>query len=245
MRVGIYGYGFLGKAMHRLFENTGHEIVIRDPEQGHLQPMDGIDLAIICVPTPPGPQGECNVSIVTKVVKTCPADLILIKSTVSPGTTDTLKRDTNKRIVFSPEYMGESKYFVPDRWLNPTDARKHGFMIVGGHEEDTADIIDIFLPILGPTCRFRQMEAKQAEIVKYIENSFFAVKVMFANEIRRICEASGVGYHPVREAWVDDPRTIRTTPLRFETSEGSAANVFRRTSVRWLTTVERSALRHF
>jgi len=206
MKIGIIGYGFLGQAMRNIFIDH-HQVVIHDPPRGWgLRPV-GADLEIICVPTPSGPNGECNTSIVRKVIMNSSAPLILIKSTVAPCTTDQLAADfPDKRIVFSPEYMGESKYHVPNEFLHPTDARQHGFMILGGKPKDCSDVIDIFLPILGPTCRFRTMSALDAEIVKYAENSFFAMKVTFANELRRIADAFGANYHSIREGWLDDPR---------------------------------------
>jgi len=219
MKVGIYGHGFLGQHMRALMEEH-HSVVVCDPALMYHGPLTDLDLAIVCVPTPPGPNGECNISIVNKVVRETDAKLILIKSTVAPGTTELLRKETKKRVVFSPEYMGESKYFVPDQWVNPTDSRKHGWMVVGGEPEDCGAIIDIFLPILGPTCRFREMTSTQAELVKYAENSFFALKVTYANELRRICDAFGVGYHAVREGWIDDPRANPNHTAAFKQEPG-------------------------
>jgi UDPglucose 6-dehydrogenase len=128
---------------------------------------------------------------------------------VEPGTTDRLDQSViplNTDIAFSPEYMGESKYFVPDRYLDPVNPLSHGFMVIGGSDRVCSRIADIFLPILGPTTRFRFMTALEAELVKYFENSYFSMKVTFANELRTICEAAGVNYHRVREGWLDDPR---------------------------------------
>lgn len=227
MKVSIIGYGFLGGCMYDALKDTDHDIVISDPARGFHHRIEDADLSIICVPTPPGPNGECNTSIVRKVVSESSAKVILIKSTVAPGTCRQLTTDfPDKRIVFSPEYMGESKYFVPDKWVNPRDVKRHGFMILGGNEEDTGAVIDFFLPIFGPTCRFRQMSWEQAEIIKYAENSFFALKVSFANEIRRLCEAMGVGYHAVREGWIDDPRTNPNHSAAFRDERGFGGKCF-------------------
>ena len=133
------------------------------------------------------------------------SDVVLIRSTVTPGTCDKLNA-IRPGIVFAPEYMGEGKYYIPPEFPDPKNAITHGFMILGGDEQDCSLVADMFLPICGPCTRFRFVTRKEAEIIKYCENAFFAVKVTFANQIRQICEASGVNYHRVREGWIDDPR---------------------------------------
>ena len=52
--------------------------------------------------------------------------------------------------------------------------------------------------IMGPS--------KEIEMAKYMENCFLATKVIFCNEIYKICEKLGLDYNIVREAWVADPR---------------------------------------
>ena len=72
-------------------------------------------LSIICVPTPENPDdGSCDISIVEEVVTWIETPLILIKSAVAPGTTDFLRTKYDKRITVSPEYFGESTYFLPE-----------------------------------------------------------------------------------------------------------------------------------
>lgn len=206
MTVAIVGMGYVGTAMRLLFPDA----VCIDPPKGTVTDYtaaEGCALAIVCVPTPMRPDGSCDTAIVESVVPELDSGLILIRSTVTPGTCDRLAERTGKRIVFSPEYIGESRYWTPPQFPQPKDPRSHGFMILGGTDVDCADVADLFLPVLGPATRFRFMTRTEAELVKYAENSFFALKVTFANELRRICERAGVCYHRVREGWLDDPRT--------------------------------------
>jgi UDPglucose 6-dehydrogenase len=202
-KVVIIGFGVLGQAMHRLFPSAD----LIDPPKNHpwIDTSDH-DLAIVCVPTPSLPNGRCDISAVEEAVAKCNAANILVKSTVEPGTCSRLDTSHGKFVVFSPEYIGESKYYTPPQFPDPHDARSHGFMILGGNSTACSDIADIFLPVLGPTCRFRFMTATEAELVKYAENAFFAMKVTFANELRRICENAWANYHVVREGWLDDSR---------------------------------------
>jgi nucleotide sugar dehydrogenase len=207
-----------------------YQVLIFDPlykeeKKGNLEFVGGMErtqeceLTIICVPTPSKDNGECDLSYVEDAISKIKSPLILIKSTIEIGTTDRLKEKYNKRIVFSPEYVGESKYFNP---YFSKDMKETPMLVLGGDKKDTSRIIDLFVPILGPTKFYYQTSAKAAEIAKYMENTFFAMKVTFCNEMFEICEKAGVDYWDVREAWLLDPRINRmhTAVLRDERGFG-------------------------
>lgn len=203
-RVAIIGAGYVGTGMQQIFPDA----LIVDPPKGlgSWEETAECELSIICVPTPMRYDGSCDTNIVEEAVQNTRSDLVLIKSTVTPGTTLELGRRLKKRICFSPEYMGESRYWTPPEYPDPRSPIGHRFMIIGGVPDCCSAIADIFLPVLGPATRFRFMSSTEAELVKYAENAFFALKVTFANELRRICDRTGVNYHTVREGWLDDPR---------------------------------------
>lgn len=204
MNIAIIGYGFVGKAYHNVFKDA---YIFDEPLGiGTKDEVNKCHMAIVCVPTPSQEDGSCDTSIVESVVSWLETPLILIKSAVEPKTTDRLKETYKKRIVVSPEYVGESKYYIPERYLSKNDPTKHEFLILGGDDTDCEEVADIFAPIVGAVTRIRIMKAVEAEIIKYAENSFFATKVTFANHLRDICEASGASWHRVREGWIDDPR---------------------------------------
>jgi UDPglucose 6-dehydrogenase len=233
-RIAIVGLGHVGAGMRSLFPRA----LLIDPGKGlngadsagnYRRNAETCDLAIVCVPTPMGKDGACDTSIVERVVAGLESHLVLIKSTVTPGTCRMLVEKYGKRIVFSPEYMGESKYWTPSWAPNPVDPRSHGFMILGGPTPYCGDVADIFLPVLGPATRFRFMSYEEAELVKYCENAFFAMKVTFANQLRDICEAMGPGrvnYHNVREGWLDDPRVGPMHTAAFKDDRGFDGKCF-------------------
>jgi nucleotide sugar dehydrogenase len=212
----IVGAGYVGQGMLRIFPDAD----IVDPALGRPYTDTHYDLAVICVPSPMNPDGSCDTGIVEYAVKTVKADLILVKSTVTPRTCINLVLDTGKNVVFSPEYMGESRYWTPAWAPNPTDPIGHGFVILGGFNPHCSAVADILMPILGPATRFRFMGHTEAELVKYAENSFFSMKVTFANELRRICERAGANYHLVREGWLDDPRVGPMHTAAFKRAPG-------------------------
>jgi len=203
-KIAIVGMGIVGQGMLKIFPNAYQ---FDEPKGiGSREEVNACEMAVICVPTPMREDRSCDTSIVENVLGWIESPLILIKSAVEPGTTDKLKKKFNKRIVVSPEYMGESTYWIPERLLDPTNPLSHGFVILGGDDKDCEEIADLFTPVVGPVTRIRFVKAIEAEIIKYAENSFFATKVIFSNELRSICEVSGASWHRVREGWLDDPR---------------------------------------
>jgi nucleotide sugar dehydrogenase len=219
-RIAIIGHGTVGKGMERLFGGR-FEIVIYDPASGCLDrdAVNRCDLGIVCVPTPSLPDGSADISSVTEVVGWLSTPLILLKSTVPPGTTDRLARHYGKALCFSPEYMGESIYFTPPwKYPDPGDAKSHTFVIIGGAK--ASEIAGYFMKVMGVDTRYSLTSAIEAELTKYMENAFFAVKVAFCNEFFNIATAFGVDYKSLRENWLLDPRINPNHTLVFEDDRG-------------------------
>ena len=205
MKIGIIGLGYVGTTMQRLFADHA-DLVTYDAAQPGPYPHEQFadcDLALVCVSTPPGPDGACDTSNVYDAVKRLPTRHILLRSTVAPGTTDHLGEITGKSVCFAPEYVGESRYYQP---FFSTDAATVPFLVVGGAPAARRHVIDMLLPVLGPSKAYFQCTALEAELVKYMENTYFATKVTFVNEFARICAAFGADWHTVREGWLLDPR---------------------------------------
>jgi nucleotide sugar dehydrogenase len=181
------------------------------------QELATCDFAVVCVGTPMGEDGSCDVSYVEDAIRRLPVDRILIKSTVVPGTTDRLVSETGKLICFSPEYIRETTYFHPfwDR-----GAAAIPFLIVGGSPDARRAIIDDVISILGPEKTYFQCTAIEAEVIKYMENSYLATKVTFVNEFYEICKAFDADWHTVREGWLLDPRVDRSHTLVFPKERG-------------------------
>jgi len=97
---------------------------------------------------------------------------------------------------------------------------KTPFLILGGQKQATAGVLDLLVSVLGPKKKYRQMEALEAELVKYMENTYFAVKVTFANEMKAICDQFGADYYTVRDGWALDPRVDEMHTLVFPNKRG-------------------------
>jgi len=220
-KVGIIGSaGWVGKSMKNLFP----EAICYDknnPEciawQTSLLGADGkpkieqraIDMrdintcsiAFICVPSPCPDKGALDTSIVEEVVKECKCPLIVMRSTVNPGTCDYLSAKYKKNIVMVPEYVGET----PRHPL--LDEKQTPFIIMGGKPEDCRKLIELYTTVYNANVTIRQMTALEAEIVKLSENRAIAFKVSQCQELYDACEKNGVDYYKIRDAvYGDDPR---------------------------------------
>jgi UDPglucose 6-dehydrogenase len=217
-KIAIIGHGIVGKAFEKMIASF-YQIIVYDPLENKVYPEDEInkcDLAVICVPTNANKDGSCDVSIVEKMVNKIKSKYILIKSTVEPGTVDKLVKKTKKKICFSPEYIGESSYYHP-YWKEMVETP---FLIVGGDDEISSYVIELLEPVLGPTKQYFKCKALEAEIIKYMENSFFATKVTFVNEFFSICQAFGADWHTVREGWLLDSRINKMHTSVFKDKRG-------------------------
>jgi len=199
-KVGIVGAGVVGSAIESL---CGRNTIMYDIKPGYChdrQVINSCDVVFVCVPTPSKPDGACDTSIVEQAVNWISADLIIIRSTVPPGTTDRLRNKYRKHIVFQPEYLGET---VAHMYNNTAD---HKFIVLGGTTEDTSKAADFYKHYYNSTVRFHFCDAATAELAKYMENAFFAVKVTFVNEFYDIAKAHGVDFNILREICLADTR---------------------------------------
>jgi len=213
MKVGIIGFGWVGKAQRALFP----EAEIYDPyyEEEDLdsfgkfhkpfadtkEEVNTCAVTFVCVPTPNKKDGTLNIKIVEDAVKWCESDIIVIRSTVNPGDCDRLAKKYDKRLVFQPEYLGES---VAHPLLDP---KTRPFVILGGKPEDTRVVIETYHNTYNADTSIRQTTLKEAEVIKLSENRAIAFKVSQVQELYDACEAAGVDFYVVRDAvYGDDPR---------------------------------------
>lgn len=230
-KVGIVGYGVVGIGIHKLFKEA--VTAIYDPVTGTSKKSDfnDLDLVVICVPTNAKKTGEADTSIVwdsllwlSDVIRK--DTVILIKSTTPPNQLREMTK-LYKHLVFSPEYMGESSYFTPFwQYPDPEDMKMHTWQTFGGKPKDTSRCIDIFIKAMGPHVKFHQTDIVTAGLAKYIENSFFAMKVTFCNEFYDIAKAHGVNYNELRELWLADPRICPMHTAVFPKDRGYGGKCF-------------------
>jgi len=196
MTVKIYGYGWVGKAVHSIFPSA----LIHDPMQGFVEKRSA-DVAMVCVPTPNLEDGSLDMSFVEQVVRDNNEELVVIRSTLQPGTCDRLEEKYGKNIVFQPEYLGES---VAHPLL---DEGERPFLVIGGRPENRRKLINLYQGVYNANINIRQVTNLEAEVIKLSENRAIAFKVIQCQELFSACERAGVDYYVIREAvYGDDPR---------------------------------------
>ena len=206
--VGIIGQGFVGDALKQTFSNH-YKVYTYDKFQKDLSTHKNIfnlsracELLFVCVPTPMREDGSCDISIVKEVVQqACSAgrqNIIAIKSTVPPNTTKSLQvLCQDSQIVFNPEFLLERNA--------EEDFRNTTRVIVGGPRPATTRLKQFYAKVF-PSAHIIKTDSTVAEMVKYLTNSFLAVKVSFANEMYAICESLDVDYDKVAEYALHDER---------------------------------------
>lgn len=178
--------------------------------------IDDCDMAIVCVGTPSAPDGSHNMSYIAEVTRQIAAAInrdrsspltVVYRSTIRPGTVEGLIApifaaelgdifERSIELVYNPEFLRESSaikdYFDPPKIVIGT---------VDGQPNARMDILN--QNISAPTFYVRLGES---EITKFVDNTWHAVKVAYANEIGRVCLQLGLSASKVHEIFVSDTK---------------------------------------
>ena len=198
MTVAIIGYGWVGKGVHALFPDAYIYDISIPSERVEANKRD---IAFICVPTPCIDDNELDVSVVEECVAWCECRLIVIRSTVNPGTCDYLAKRYSKTILMQPEYLGET---VQHPFIDTTQRK---FLVIGGRSDARRELIDLYTTVYNANITIRQVSAYEAEVIKLSENRAIAFKIAQCQELYDVCQKAGVDYYTIRDAvYGDDPR---------------------------------------
>ena len=197
----IAGIGNIGSRLYREYGKIAPDRY--DPFKGINEKRDiCYDFVFITVDTPMREDGSCDVSQVRQALAETDAEIYVIRSTVPPKTTETLRSETGKRIVFSPEFYGTTQHC-------DENAFDFSFTILGGEKEDCNAVIQLLQEVYDARHRFRITDSTTAELTKYMENSMLAAKVSFCVQFWEIAKEYGVSYPEMRELLLNDERFSR------------------------------------
>ena len=182
--------------------------------------VENSQISLICVGTPSNPDGSLNLDHVKRVCEDIGTALkyknefhvVVIRSTVLPGSTENilipiLKKTSKKKssidfgVCVNPEFMREGQaiydFFNPER------------IVIGESNKESGDsVVQIYDDIHATVIR---TDIKTAEMVKYVDNTFHAIKVTFANEIGSICKRWGIDAHELMNIFCRD-RKLNLSP---------------------------------
>jgi UDPglucose 6-dehydrogenase len=189
-------------------------------------------LTFICVGTPSNDDGSIDLQQVEKVSRTIGKSLgsdkkyhtIIVKSTVLPGTTETLvvpilERESRKKafvdfgIGSNPEFLKEGTavddFFHTDR------------VVIGANDQKTTEVLEkVYQPLDAP---IYITNIRTSEMIKYASNAFLATKISFANEIGNLCKKMGIdSYEVFRGVGMD----ARINPHFFRSGIGFGGSCF-------------------
>ncbi len=178
--------------------------------------LDGADLAIVCVGTPSAADGSHNMRFIAEVSRHIALALkpgrihaltVAYRSTIRPGSIDELiepifrsilgaERMIDVELVYNPEFLREGSavkdYFEPPK------------IVIGTKDgQPNAPMTELNKTIKATTF---VVGYREAEFTKFVDNSWHAVKVAYANEIGRVCLQLGIKASKVHEIFVSDTK---------------------------------------
>ena len=216
-KVDIFNQGkspIIEKDLDSLIAAGVREGRLRATVDGKASILDS-DISFICVGTPSNPNGSLDLKFIERVTfeiadvlkaKTGP-HIVAIRSTVLPGTTEMtvipiLERVSGKKagrdfgVIVNPEFLRESS--AVDDFYNPPKT------VIGALEDRDAErIAAIYQEIEAPLIK---TSLRVAEMIKYADNAFHALKVVFSNEMGNICKALDIDSHEVMNIFCLDTK---------------------------------------
>ena len=212
-KIGIIGNGFVGKATN-LLVNKNISSIIYDtnpalcfPKNITLDDLNQCEIIFICVPTPMNINGSIHLDIVDSVVKDLKLKLrndifLVVRSTVLPGSC--LQFGT----FFMPEFLTEQNF--------EEDFKNCEEWIFEISDKDTNN--KLFKNYINKLfkCAFKEksinynkltfVQSFEAEMIKYMRNTFLATKVSFCNEMYEYCNQNNIDYTLVKNLAFSDKR---------------------------------------
>ena len=189
VKVGIVGYGFVGKATAKGFsKNT--ELFLVDPLLGtNLSDLKDFspEFIFICLPTPMKKDGSQDFTLVKEVfmdlLSNKVSSTIILKSTVIPSNikiVDNLIED----YIYNPEFLREKH--AEEDFINSN------MIILGGSKNNQEKVKNLYENhSICKTKNYVLTDKITASLIKYSINSFLASKVIFFNELRDLFNSSG------------------------------------------------------
>tara|TARA_Y100001936_G_scaffold251641_1_gene308352 strand:- start:57 stop:908 length:852 start_codon:yes stop_codon:yes gene_type:complete len=184
MKIGIVGFGFVGKALKNGLRDSVDCIEIDPKLDTNLSDLSNHkpDIVFICLPTPMNDDGSQNIDIVRDAVfelnKHDPNILVVLKSTILPKYVIEISKLT-KNLVVNPE-------FLRDKHANE-DFINSEIIVFGGEKENCDKLAKFYENHTKCLCKdYVVTDNISASLIKYTINTFLALKVVFFNELKSV-----------------------------------------------------------
>ena len=203
IKVGIVGCGFVGGALRTwLLENNAEnvEVYVSDPPKGFNDDLSQIDIAFLQIHVPTEDDGTQDLTLMKDLIRNLPDVPVFVRTTILPGTSELLSRETKHHVCYMPEFLTERTHIE--------DFRKQTMVFTGAVEL----LVKVF-----PSKKFTVMTPLEAEITKYSHNVFGAYKVTYFNAVREYCVKMGADWSKVHtgcllSGYINDTHTYVPGP---------------------------------
>lgn len=204
MIIGFIGQGYVGKSYADYFEKEGvHTLVRYALEEPYVQNKSQIatcDVVFIGVPTPSTPKGFDDSIVRSAVSLVGPGKIAVIKSTIVPGTTESLQRAyPDRTVLYSPEFLSEATaaYDAAHPFAN--------IVGVGAKSPESLKAAETVVGILPAAPHTSICAAIDAEIIKYSHNGSGYMQVVFFNMMYDLAQKVGADWAVIEKALDADP----------------------------------------
>lgn len=203
MKVGIIGNGFVGEAQAFAFSPISEVYIYDVNPLRSLHTKEEVyncDFIFVAVPTPMHSDGTQDLTYINEVFSQASGDgIYIIKSTILPGTTELLiTKYPNLKIVFSPEFLTER--------TSKLDMMTQSRIIIGSENEILSKEVEKLFATRFMNRHFIHTDTKTAELIKYMNNTFFATKISIINEFKRLSDKLGADWEKALYGFVSDGR---------------------------------------
>jgi len=195
---------FYEPGLEEYFERNCREKRLRF-ERDTVRAIREGSVIFVAVGTPSKDDGEADLSFLWRAVEAIArgsddSKIVVVKSTVPVGTSrrvETALRKLNPRVTFrvvsNPEFLREGRavydFFHPDK------------IVIGTEDKVAQEVMrEIYRPLYLIGTPFVFCNFETAELIKYANNAFLAMKITFINQIANLCDAVGADVHVVAKA---------------------------------------------
>lgn len=213
-KFGVIGYGFLGESIVSSFAlHANIKIYDKFKDFDSIEDVTAnSDMIWICLPTPMDLTSgvidlsiiEENLDIINKLSKKEDNKVVVIKSTVIPGTVRSFsERYTNLKFVSNPEFLTARN--------NRLDFICASRIIIGSLDDYAGDKMEeVYRYRFDNSINIYRCSLEEAELTKYSANCFFALKISYFNFVESMCKGLDVNFENVRDMTLADGRIGRS-----------------------------------
>jgi nucleotide sugar dehydrogenase len=218
MRIGVIGVGVVGSAtllsFHSKFQESEDEADGYDKYKkiGSMRKILDTNIVFLCLPTLYEPKmGQYDKTEINNICKQLEHEgytgLVVLKSTVEPGTTEKLSKTYQLNFAYNPEFLTARTAFQ--------DVHEQKHIVIGStkscNPKLTEDLVNLYQRYY-PEAVQSILTSTEAEVTKITCNNFYSVKIQFMNEIYSMCQKIGADYQKclgamLKNGWINPMHT--------------------------------------